>query len=131
VTASPETRGKKTAWLWEPDLMRRVHREKALAAWGYAVLADPSDKEDLPDVVLVNGSLNPGGALQRVRNLRAAPRGSEVAVLGYCGHVEAEKRRAALEAGCDFVAAYSAVLNQLAGVIDRTQAAAQLRPDAS
>ncbi len=70
-----------------------------------------------PVLILVNLSSDRLRPLELVRAVKAEPRLAGVPVIGYTGHTEKERIEAALEAGCDRVAANSAVTGHLRAVL--------------
>jgi CheY-like chemotaxis protein len=72
-----------------------------------------------PAVVLVNLTADRLQPLELVRALKAEPRLSEVAVIGFTGHTETARIEAGREVGCDRVVANSAVTGDLRAVLAR------------
>lgn len=70
-----------------------------------------------PCAILVNLSSLAWDAAALVRSLKAAPELAGVPVVGFAGHKEVDRIRAGRDAGCDHVAANSAVAGDLAGVL--------------
>lgn len=70
-----------------------------------------------PAVILVNLSSDRLRPLELVRAMKAEPRLAEVPVIGFTGHTEQARIQAAREAGCDRVAANSAVTGDLRAVL--------------
>ena len=72
-----------------------------------------------PAVIMVNLSSDRLQPLEMIRAVKAEPRLSGVPVVGYTGHTEQARITAAREAGCDRVAANSAVTGDLRGVLSQ------------
>jgi CheY-like chemotaxis protein len=72
-----------------------------------------------PVVILVNLSSDRLRPLEVVRAIKTEPRLAGVPVVGFTGHTEQERITAAREAGCDRVAANSAVTGDLGSVLGR------------
>jgi CheY-like chemotaxis protein len=72
-----------------------------------------------PVVILVNLSSDRLQPLELIRGIKAEPRLSGIPVVGYTGHTEQARITAAREAGCDRVAANSAVTGDLRGVLSQ------------
>jgi CheY-like chemotaxis protein len=72
-----------------------------------------------PAVILVSLSADRLRPLDLIRAVKAEPRLSGVPVIGYTGHTEQARITAAREAGCDRVAANSAVTGDLRGVLSQ------------
>jgi CheY-like chemotaxis protein len=72
-----------------------------------------------PAVIWINLSSDRLQPLEVVRAVKAEPRLSGVPVVGYTGHTEQARIAAAREAGCDRVAANSAVTGDLRGVLSQ------------
>lgn len=72
-----------------------------------------------PAVILINLSSDRLQPLELIRGIKAEPQLSGVPVVGYTGHTEQARIGAAREAGCDRVAANSAVTGDLRGVLSQ------------
>jgi CheY-like chemotaxis protein len=72
-----------------------------------------------PMVVLINLSSERLRPLELVRTIKAEPRLAGIPVVGFTGHTEQARITAAREAGCDRVAANSAVTGDLGSVLGR------------
>ena len=70
-----------------------------------------------PVVILVNLSSDRLRPLELVRAVKAEPRLASVPVVGFTGHTEQARIQAAREAGCDHIAANSAVTGDLHRVL--------------
>lgn len=70
-----------------------------------------------PAIILVNLSSDRLRPLELVRALKAEPRLAGVPVVGFTGHTEQARIQAARAAGCDRVAANSAVTGDLKAVL--------------
>jgi CheY-like chemotaxis protein len=76
-----------------------------------------------PVVILVNLSSDRLRPLELVRAIKAEPRLERVPLVGFTGHTEQERITAARKAGCDHVAANSAVTGDLGSVLGRLASA--------
>jgi len=72
-----------------------------------------------PRAILVNLASLAWNATALVRNLKAEPGLAGVPIVGFAGHKEVERIAAAREAGCDHVAANSAIAADPAAVLRR------------
>jgi CheY-like chemotaxis protein len=72
-----------------------------------------------PALILVNLSSDRLQPLEVIRAVKADPRLFGIPVVGYTGHTEQARITAAREAGCDRVAANSAVTGDLRGVLSQ------------
>ena len=70
-----------------------------------------------PAVILINLSSDRLRPLELVRAVKAEPRLTGVPVVGFTGHTEQARIQAAREAGCDHIAANSAVTGDLHRVL--------------
>ena len=66
-----------------------------------------------PDVIVVNLVTRSDDPTDLIRALKADPDLAGIPVLGFCGHTDTSRRRAAADAGCDRVATNSAVTGRL------------------
>ncbi len=78
-----------------------------------------------PDAAIVNLA-SKMDAIEAIRGAKADPGTRTIPVLGFCGHADAARRRAAQEAGCDQVATNAEVSSNLPRLlemlVDRVQA---------
>ena len=72
-----------------------------------------------PTVILVNLSSDRLQPLDLVRAVKAEPRLAGVPVIGFTGHTEQARIQAAREAGCDRIAANSAMTGDLRAVLSQ------------
>lgn len=70
-----------------------------------------------PDAVIVNLA-SQMDAIEAVRRAKADPATRTIRVLGFCGHADAARRRAAQEAGCDRVATNGEVSSNLPRLLE-------------
>ena len=85
---------------------------KALAAFRDALIA-------APDAAILNLVAFKLDALEAIRLAKSNPRTRAVPLLGFCGHADAPRRAAALEAGCDLLATNGEVSNSLPRLLER------------
>ena len=93
-------------------LGHRPSRVDSLAAFRDALDA-------APDAAILNLAAFKLDALEAIRLAKGDPQTRGVPLLGFCGHADAPRRAAALEAGCDLLATNGEVSGSLPRVLER------------
>jgi CheY-like chemotaxis protein len=70
-----------------------------------------------PDVIVVNLAARSHDPIELVRALKTEPDLAGIPVLGFCGHTDTSRRRAATDAGCDRVATNASVAQHLPALL--------------
>ena len=66
-----------------------------------------------PDVIVVNLAARSHDSIDLIRTLKTEPDLAASPVLGFCGHTDTSRHRAASDAGCDRVATNASVAQHL------------------
>jgi CheY-like chemotaxis protein len=66
-----------------------------------------------PDVIIVNLVARSHDPVDLIHALKTEPDLAGIPVLGFCGHTDTSRRRAAIDAGCDRVVTNSSVTQHL------------------
>ena len=112
-----------TVLVADDDLLFSTQIESALAAHGHrawVVRTAPAFEQALrrrPDAAIVNLAARMD-VIDAVRRAKADPVTRTIPVLGFCGHADAARRRAAEAAGCDRVATNGEVSNNLTRLLE-------------
>lgn len=110
------------------DLLLRGRAEEGLKAAGYpvAVAGGPTRMAERmaegPRMLVIDLEVAGLDAPAAIRALREDPATSELPVLGFCGHVNVDVRRRALEAGADRVATRGEIASTLPRLIEKVLA---------
>lgn len=90
---------------------REVERVRTAAELEAALAASP------PQLLILDLNSSRWDAIAVIKALKSSATQRAVPVLGFLSHVEVERRRQALSAGCDYVLARSAFAAQLADIL--------------
>lgn len=107
------------------DLMFRVKIQEAAKRAGLEPVFVQSQQDALaharenPAVMIVDLNHSAGEPLDTISKLKQDNRTSNVKLLGYVSHVQADLKRAAQETGCDLVIARSAFSQNLQSILAR------------
>ncbi len=75
-------------------------------------------REHRPDAIIVNLAATTHDAARFIQALKAEPDLESIPVLGFCGHRERPRRKAALGAGCDRVVSNESVAAHLPTLLE-------------
>jgi CheY-like chemotaxis protein len=109
----------------DDDLLFSTRITSALAGLGHrplpvAGLAAFRDAlHAAPDAAILNLAAFKLDALEAIRLAKGDPQTRALPLLGFCGHADAPRRTAALEAGCDLLATNGEVSGSLPRVLER------------
>jgi DNA-binding NarL/FixJ family response regulator len=109
-----EEQGQSTAILLDDNWMTSTRVQKQLEATGYAVYVArvlPPSGESTPQLVLINLGSRSLSSIELITAARA--QFPDARVLGFCGHLEIEIRRAAKAAGVEKILTNEQALSQL------------------
>ncbi len=115
------------------DLMFTVKIQEAAKRAGLDVVFVKSEgdalalAEENPAVIILD--LNHAGAdpLQLISTLKGSDQTSGIPLVGYVSHVQVDLRKAAQDAGCDFVVARSAFVQNLPELLGRFAGVSETR----
>jgi len=108
----------------DDDLLFSTRIESAVTGCGHrarVVRTVPAFQNALregPDATIVNLAASQMDAVEAIRRAKTDPLTRTIPVLGFCGHADASRRRAAQEAGCDRVATNGEVSNNLPRLLE-------------
>lgn len=98
----------------ESAVTRHGHRAKVVRTAG----AFRDALRERPAAAIVNLAAPTLDAIETIRRIKADPLTRTIPVLGFCGHADAARRRAAKEAGCDRVGTNGEVSNNLPRLLE-------------
>lgn len=98
----------------ESAVTRQGHRARVVRT----ATAFHSALRERPDAAIVNLAASGMDAIDAIRRTKADPETRMVPVLGFCGHADAARRRAAQDAGCDRVATNGDVSSNLPRLLE-------------
>ena len=116
------------------DLLFSSQIAASLAALGYQPLiagtadAFSTSLAQSPAAAILNLASHRFDAIAAIRTAKSAPATQSVRLLGFCGHADVARQRAAQAAGCDFVATNGEVAGHLPRLLTRLLAVSQVPP---
>ena len=116
--------GPRTIVVADDDLLFSTRIEAGLVRQGHrpAVVRTAAAFEralrERPDAAVVNLAASSLDAIEAIRRAKGNPVTRSIPMLGFCGHADAARRRAAQDAGCDRVATNGEVSSNLARLLE-------------